>query len=125
RTCRRISGPSLIRDTHSNFAAEAMSALLPTLSARPNPQIWYTSSAGMTSSEQLRKVRERGIAGSSRRLAYFEWSAPADADLDDREAWAPAHPALRTRTTEALVESERDAMDDPAFGRHRRRRGLG
>src|SRR5690606_10070246 len=116
---RGFSGDCVILDEAYNLASEGMSALLPTLSARPNPQIWYTSSAGMTSSEQLRKVRERGIAGSSRRLAYFEWSAPADADLDDREAWAQANPALGIRITEEFVESEREAMDDLGFSRER------
>jgi phage terminase large subunit-like protein len=116
---RGFSGDCVILDEAYNLASEGMSALLPTLSARPNPQIWYTSSAGMTTSDQLRKVRERGIAGTAKRLAYFEWSAPADVDLDDRDAWAQANPALGIRIDEEFVESERDAMDDAGFSRER------
>jgi len=116
---RGFSGDCVILDEAYNLASEGMSALLPTLSARPNPQIWYTSSAGMTTSDQLRKVRERGIAGESKRLAYFEWSAPSEVDLDDRNAWAQANPALGIRITEEFIESERDAMDDLGFSRER------
>jgi hypothetical protein len=116
---RGFSGDLVILDEAYNLSSDGMSALLPTLSARPNPQIWYTSSAGMTTSDQLRRVRERGIAGESKRLAYFEWSAPADVDLDDRDGWAQANPALGIRITEEFVESERDAMDDDGFSRER------
>lgn len=116
---RGFSGDTVILDEAYNLASEGMSALLPTLSARPNPQIWYTSSAGMSTSDQLRRVRERGLAGESKRLAYFEWSAPADVDLDSREAWAQANPALGIRIGEEFVESERDAMDDTGFARER------
>lgn len=116
---RGFSGDCVILDEAYNLASEGMSALLPTLSARPNPQIWYTSSAGMEGSDQLRRVRERGVAGEGKRLAYFEWSADAEADLDDREAWAQANPALGIRITEEFVESERDAMDDLGFSRER------
>lgn len=116
---RGFSGDTVILDEAYNLASEGMAALLPTLSARPNPQIWYTSSAGMETSIQLRKVRERGIAGTSSRLAFFEWSADGDADLDDRQAWAQANPALGIRIGEEFVESERDAMDDDGFARER------
>jgi phage terminase large subunit-like protein len=91
---RGFTGDCLILDEAMILAAQAMAALLPTLSARPNPQVWYTGSAGLESSEQLRRVRARGMAGDSPSLAYFEWSAPEDADLDDLEAQALANPAL-------------------------------
>jgi len=116
---RGFSGDLVILDEAYNLGAKAMSALLPTLSARPNPQIWYTSSAGMESSDQLRNVRDRGTAGTSQRLAYFEWSAPPEVDPDDRVAWAQANPALGIRIAEEFVESERDAMDPVSFARER------
>jgi phage terminase large subunit-like protein len=117
---RGFSGDTVILDEAYNLGTEGMAALLPTLSARPNPQIWYTSSAGMETSDQLRRVRQRGLSGEQAdRLAYFEWSAPADADLNDRHAWAQANPALGIRIDEEFVESERAAMDDAAFSRER------
>lgn len=116
---RGFSGDTVILDEAYNLASEGMAALLPTLSARPNPQIWYTSSAGMATSDQLRRVRERGLSGGSKRLAYFEWSTGADVSLDDRRGWAQANPALGIRISEEFVESERDAMDDQGFARER------
>lgn len=115
---RGFSADLIVIDEAYNLTAEAMAAVLPTMSARPNPQIWYTSSAGMVASSQLRRVRERGTEGGGR-LAYFEWSAAADADLDDREAWAQANPALGIRIPESFIEAEREAMPDEQFARER------
>jgi hypothetical protein len=109
----------VILDEAYELGPEQMAAMLPTLSARPNPQIWYASSAGMESSSQLRQVRERGIKGDSPGLAYFEWSADPRAEADDRDAWAQANPALGIRITEEFIELERDALPDIEFKRER------
>lgn len=116
---RGFSGDCVILDEAYNLGANAMAALLPTLSARPNPQLWYASSAGMDSSEQLRRVRERAIAGGDPGLAYSEWSAVESADLDDPNAWAAANPALGIRIPEQFVERERAALPEVEFARER------
>lgn len=116
---RGFTGDCVILDEAYELGAAQMAAMLPTLSARPNPQLWYASSAGMESSSQLRAVRERGIAGADGGLAYFEWSADPRADLDDRGAWAQANPALGIRISEVFVERERAAMPQLEFARER------
>ena len=116
---RGFSGDCVILDEAMILGPKQMAALLPTLSSRPNPQLWYTASAGFDESEQLRRVRERGTAGGDPGLAYFEWSAEEDADLDDREAWAESNPALGIRIPEEFIERERAAMPDEEFGRER------
>lgn len=116
---RGFSADLVVIDEAYNLTDEAMAAVLPTLSARPNPQIWYTSSAGMPASTVLARVRARGMTGTDPNLAYFEWSAPDDADLDDREAWAQANPALGIRIPIEAIEGERAAMPDEQFGRER------
>lgn len=116
---RGFTGDCIILDEAYELNAEQMAALLPTLSSRPNPQLWYTSSAGMTTSVQLNAVRERGLAGADPSLAYLEWSAPRGADLDSRHAWAQANPALGYRISETFVERERRAMPDEEFARER------
>jgi phage terminase large subunit-like protein len=116
---RGFSADCVILDEAYELGPEQMAAMLPTLSARPNPQIWYASSAGMDSSSQLRQVRERGIKGDSPGLAYFEWSADPRAEADDRDAWAQANPALGIRITEEFIELERDALPDIEFKRER------
>jgi hypothetical protein len=59
-----------------------VSAIMPTVSARPNPQIIYTGSAGDQDSEQFGRVRARALGetdveGKDDRLAYMEWSVDA------------------------------------------------
>ncbi len=116
---RGFSGDLVILDEAYALCAAAMAALMPTLSARPNPQIWYTSSAGMPQSDQLRRVRDRGRAGAAGRLAYFEWSANEEVSLDDRDAWRAANPALGFRIREEFIETERRALPDNEFARER------
>jgi phage terminase large subunit-like protein len=116
---RGFSGDCVILDEAYNLGGEAMAALLPTLSARPNPQIWYASSAGMESSEQLLRVHQRALDGDSPRLAYLEWSADPSLGLDNPEAWAQANPALGIRIDEEFIQSERAALPDYEFGRER------
>lgn len=116
---RGFSGDLVILDEAYALSASAMAALMPTLSARPNPQIWYASSAGMANSDQLRRVRDRGRAGNSSRLAYFEYSAYEESDLDDFEAWRQANPAIGYRIKPDFIQAERDAMNDNEFARER------
>jgi len=115
---RGFSGDVVILDEAYNLPGEAMGALLPTLSAKPNPQIWYTSSAGTETSEVLARLAKRGAVGSGR-LAYFEWSADAKSDLDDQDAWAQANPGLGIRILPEFVEAERAALPEVEFARER------
>lgn len=116
---RGFSGDLVILDEAYELGPAQMAALLPTLSARPNPQLWYTSSAGMQSSIQLRAVRERALLGNDPGLAYFEFSADPKASPDDRQAWAQANPALGIRITPEFVQRERAAMPEAEFLRER------
>lgn len=116
---RGFSGDLVILDEAYALSAAAMAALMPTLSARPNPQIWYTSSAGMPHSDQLRRVRDRGRSANPGRLAYFEWSAHEEVSLDDREGWRQANPALGYRIKTDFIETERVALPDNEFARER------
>lgn len=115
---RGFSADTIVIDEAYNLTAEAMAAMLPTMSSRPNPQVWYTSSAGLPASSQLARLRERGVAGGGR-LAFFEWSAPDDANLDDPQVWAQANPALGLRIPLEFVAAEREAMPDEQFARER------
>lgn len=120
---RGFTGDCVILDEAYNLDSDDMAALLPTLSAVPNPQIWYTSSAPMATSEQLHNVRRRGLAGSDPRLAFFEWSIPEGADPAARESWAVANPGYPERIDDEAIEAEwREfgADDDPSkFARER------
>jgi hypothetical protein len=77
-------------------------ALVPTMTSSQNPQVWYTSSAGLPHSVVLAQIRKRGIEGSPT-LAYMEWSVPQPGygdplpDPDDMANVAMANPSLGTK----------------------------
>jgi phage terminase large subunit-like protein len=117
---RGFTGDLVILDEAQNLGDEAMAALLPTLSARPDPQVWYTATAGNESSVQLGRVRERGIAGDDPSLAFFEWSVDPDSyDPADPRCWAQANPGMGIRITPEYIAKERAALSAPEFDRER------
>lgn len=116
---RGLTGDLLVFDEAQDLSDDALGALLPTISARPNAQTWYLGSAPGPDSTVFHRIRQRGRAGGEPRLAYFEYSADPDADLDDRGAWAQANPAFGDRITEEAVEAERGSMSDEMFARER------
>jgi hypothetical protein len=73
---RGLGGKRVVMDEALILAADAMDALMPTLSARSDPQLMYGSSAGKLKSEHLRKLRRRGRAGNDPALIWIEFCAP-------------------------------------------------
>lgn len=131
---RGLSGDRVILDEAFALSPSEMGSLLPTLSARPNPQVIYGSSAGKTDSNVLRAVRDRGRAGGDPSLVWVEWCAPVTpcgADrcdhrpgavgcaLDDRDLWRRANPAMGRRISEEHIEAERRALPPEEFARER------
>lgn len=131
---RGFTGDLLILDEAMILPESAHGALLPTLSARPNPQVWYAGSAvdqevhldGLVWAQ----VRERAIAGEDERLAFFGWefdprppgdTGPVSPDMvtpemaADEEAWRAANPALGIRISAEHVESERRSLTPRTF----------
>lgn len=117
---RGFAADLVILDEAFNISDDSMASMLPTLSTRPNPQVWYTSTAGDEGSVQLGRIRERGLAGGDPSLAFFEWSVdPYRHDPADPREWAKANPGLGIRITEEYVELERAALSPAAFERER------
>lgn len=120
---RGFTGDLIVLDEAYDLTTDEIAAMMPTMAARSmdgNPQIWYTSSAGMPRSYALADLRKRGMDGDSPRLAYYEWSAEDDADSDDVEAWYQANPGLGIRIAEDYVrDTELEGMDDEKFRRER------
>lgn len=73
---RGLSGDKVILDEAFALQAGHVASLLPTVSAKPDPQIAYASSAGMARSTVLRAIRDRGRSDRPGRLGYLEWCAP-------------------------------------------------
>ena len=122
---RGFTGDCLILDEAMDLPESAHGALLPTLSARPNPQVWYTGSAVDQEVQEngvvLARIRERGLRGDDPALAYFEWSVEAALErikpelLSDSRLWAQANPALGIRISTEHVGRERLSMDARTF----------
>jgi len=124
---RGFTADCLIWDEAYALDEQQVDAQMPTLSARPNGQIWYTSSPPLdaVSGAQLFRVRRRALAGDRDGLAYFDWGAAgclddlSGVDLDDRRLWAACNPAYGYRIAEEAIERERAAMSDQGFARER------
>jgi hypothetical protein len=121
---RGFSADRLIYDEAFELPEEVVAASLPTMSARPNPQVIYTSSAALDKSIVLRRLMARGRGEDGRQpdpsLAYLEFSADPKADLDDVEEWVRANPGTSTgRIRVEFVAKERAAMSDVTFARER------
>jgi len=116
---RGFTSDLVILDEAYKLGDQEMAALLPTLSARPDPQVWYTSTAGNPDSVQLGRVRSRGVGGGDGSLAFLEWSAEDGCDLADRSAWAQANPGMGIRIAPDYIEREMSALGPEAFERER------
>ncbi|MFD9949840.1 hypothetical protein ACFWYW_55775 [Nonomuraea sp. NPDC059023] len=136
---RGFSGDVNIMDEAFNLAETSVDALMPTMSARDNPQLWYGSSAAdkaIAPCEQLARVRQRGIKGDDPSLFYAEWSIDphtkecardgdgmvtcTDHDNPDApESVAKANPALGIRISLEHVMRERASMGVKGYLRER------
>lgn len=126
---RGFTADCLILDEAMILRREMMGALLPTLSARPNPQVWYTGSAVDEEvhehGQAFAKVRERGVAHDPR-LAFFEWSVDPDEYAanpgrvaTDPRSWAQANPGLGIRISHEYVANEQRSLAARTFATER------
>lgn len=118
---RGFSCDCLLLDEAQILSPAAWAAILPTMSARPNPQVWLfgTPPTPQDDGEVFGRIRAAGLEGRSSRLAYLEWSADATDDLDDPAVWARANPAFGSRISYDAIADERAAMSDDQFAMER------
>lgn len=111
---RGLSGDLVILDEAMILSSDAVGALLPTMSARPNPQLWYTGSAVdqavHVNGTVFASVRERGISGEDPSLCWLEWSCEPDSSLDDPRQYAIANPGMGYRISLEHIRNERRAL---------------
>jgi len=109
----------------SQVDARLEQAFKPAMITRPQPQFWVVSTAGtLEDSIYLLGKRDRGRAqvedGLTKGVAYFEWSAPDDADPADRDVWRACMPALKCNggiIDEDAIESDFHSMELSEFRR--------
>lgn len=123
---RGLSADCVVLDEAMHLPDAVLSALFPTLSARENPQLWYTGSAvdqeTMDNGVVFARLRARALRGEDPKLAYFGWSPDIDspsvvdeASARDPEIWAQANPALGIRISEEYVAAEQRSMGARGF----------
>lgn len=133
---RGFTGNLNVLDEAMILGDDAMGALMPTMAAVKNPQIWYLGSAGIGQpSMQLGRLRRRALDAMESgepdpSLAYMEWSinphvtecGQGCSEHDDPRSplsVARANPALGYRLSLAHTERERLSMGEAIFNRER------
>lgn len=110
---RGFTGNLNILDEAQALTAEQMAAILPTMSAVHNPQLWFFGTPPSDPSAWAYGLREDGEAGVPR-MAHFDWGADLDmTDGDDRrrafediDLWYATNPAMGRRIQEEFVIDE-------------------
>lgn len=113
---RGFSADCLLLDEAQILGKQAWGSINPTMSARPNPQMWLF---GTPPTEQddpfaFNRVRDNSLAKKARHC-WVEWSAEVDDDIDDPETWAKANPSFGVRISLEACADDRAAMDDEQF----------
>jgi len=123
---RGFSCDLLILDEAMFLPDMAMGALLPTLSARPDPQVWYGGSAVDQLVHEhgvvLARLRERGQEGNDPSLVYAEWSLDFDNPSEitddlavDQTLWRESNPALDIRIRPEHIAHEQRSVERRIF----------
>jgi hypothetical protein len=118
-TVRGMSPDVLLLDEAFAVTQDMVSAVVPAMAARPNPQLYYLSSAGTWEAAVLLGLRQRGHSRPGGRFAYWEWHAQSTDDFSDPRVWAGANPGLGHRFGPEAIEREHAAMSRKTFGRER------
>lgn len=83
-------------------------AIMPAQFTKAEAQLFVISTAGTDKSAYLNRKVDAGRAGvvngRTRGTAYFEWSAPDDADPTDPATWWSCNPALGHIITQATIQ---------------------
>lgn len=114
---RGFSCDCLLLDEAQILGAPAWSAILPTMSARPNPQVWMfgTPPTELDDGEVFERLRANGIEGKESKVAYLEWSADVDDPISEPGTWAKANPAYGTRIDFDAIATELASMSESQF----------
>ena len=130
---RGFTSDRLIWDEAYELPDHAVEATLPTMSARPNPQVFYASMApdkDLAPCEPLGRLRTRAHKGGSDSLMFAEWAIDAHDDYcpvtctahdepSDPASWAKSNPALGIRISAGFIAREMDALSRTGFARER------
>jgi phage terminase large subunit-like protein len=107
---RGFSADAVYFDEAFELPVATVGSVLPALSARPNPQVWYSSSAPHFASEFLHALLKRAESDDPGSLFLRAWESGPDTRPDDVEAWRRVNPAMDIRIDEEFVHNERRTL---------------
>ena len=117
----RVIDLAVLDEVWRDYDDRREQALLPAMITRSSSQMLGASTMGTDQAVYLnRKVaigREAALADVGHGVAYFEWSIPPDADVDDPRVWWRHLPALGHTITERSLAHNRQSMSDGEFRR--------
>lgn len=132
---RGLSGDKVVLDEGFALEPSHMGSILPTLTARPDPQVIVASSAGKVDSHVLIEKRDRGRKPpGSPRTVYIEWGdllagkgcrseqcshhqSEVGCALDDESRWFQFMTALGGRVQLDTIRAMRQALPPLEFAR--------
>lgn len=96
-------------------------AILPAMSTRPDAQLLLCSTMGTEASTYLNRKVEKGRAAAvedrGSGIAYFEWSIPLEADIEDPAIWWEYMPALGWTISESAISHAFQTMEEAEWRR--------
>lgn len=109
---RGFSAPKLVLDEAQELTSDQIAAIVPTVSAMPNWQIWFFGTPPDDPAAWVYGLKEDGEAGRPR-LAHFDWGVELLAEAPgtyekaaDIELAYAANPGMGTRIEPETVEDE-------------------
>lgn len=109
---RGFSSPKLVLDEAQELTGDQIAAIMPTVSAMPNWQIWFFGTPPDDQAAWVYGLKEDGEAGRPR-LAHFDWGTDLVAEAPgtyekaaDLELAYACNPALGVRIERETVEDE-------------------
>ncbi len=113
---RGFSCDCLFLDEALYLRQDTVDALLPTMLARPNPQIWYLSTPPEDPQAAIVRIREDGLAGVAG-MAMAGWWNERGADLSDEAVLAHANPAWGIRLNREVMVLLRRRLGEEGYAR--------
>jgi hypothetical protein len=117
----RVINLGIIDEAFSDEDDRREGALLPAMATKRDAQLFVISTAGTQSSLYLKRKVEQGRAmveaGIDEGVAYFEYSAGEDDDIDDPATWWRTIPAMGLTIDEKVIAHARGTMTEGEFRR--------
>jgi hypothetical protein len=117
----RVINLGIIDEAFSDEDDRREGALLPAMATKRDAQLFVISTAGTQSSLYLKRKVEQGRAmveaGIDEGVAYFEYSAGEDDDIDDPATWWRTIPAMGLTIDERVIAHARGTMTEGEFRR--------